>query len=140
MNLHKKLNIVLDTNILLVSIPRQSKYHIIYKILIEKKYNLFITNDILKEYEEILHRKYYPETVEEIITSLFNLSNVFLVNPYFNWNLIENDPDDNKFVDCAVAGNVDYIITNDNHFNILKDFGFPKVQTLKIDQFKELFE
>jgi len=101
---------------------------------------LFITNDILKEYEEILHRKYYPETVEEIITSLFNLSNVFLVNPYFNWNLIENDPDDNKFVDCAVAGNVDYIITNDNHFNILKDFGFPKVQTLKIDQFKELFE
>jgi len=140
MNLHKKLNIVLDTNILLVSIPRQSKYHIIYKSLIEKKYNLFITNDILKEYEEILHRKYYPETVEEIITSLFNLSNVFLVNPYFNWNLIENDPDDNKFVDCAVAGNVDYIITNDNHFNILKDFGFPKVQTLKIDQFKELFE
>jgi len=140
MKSHKKLNIILDTNILLVSIPEQSKYHIIYKSLIEKKYNLFITNDILKEYEEILYQKYYPETVEEIINSLFYLSNVYLVNPYFNWNLIENDPDDNKFVDCAVAGNVDYIVTNDNHFNILKTFEFPKIQTLKIDEFKKLFE
>jgi uncharacterized protein len=140
MNQHKKLNIVLDTNILLVSIPEQSKYHIIYESLIQKKYNLFITNDILKEYEEILHRKYYPDIVEDIINAILYLSNVYLVNPYFNWNLISADPDDNKFVDCAVAGNVDYIITNDNHFNVLKEINFPKINVLNVEEFKTLFK
>jgi len=52
---------------------------------------------------------------------LLLLPNVELVNPYYNWNLITHDPDDNKFVDGAVSGNVDYFVTNDKHFNVLKD-------------------
>lgn len=140
MNHHKKLNLVIDTNILLVSIPKQSQYHIIYKSLIEKKYDLFITNDILKEYEEILYQKYYPDIVEDTINTILYLSNVHLVNIYYNWNLISADPDDNKFVDCAFASNADYLITNDKHFNILKQVDFPKIRTIKIDEFIELLK
>jgi uncharacterized protein len=39
---------------------------------------------------------------------------------FFNWSLIEHDKDDNKFCDLAIAGNADYLVTNDAHFNIVK--------------------
>lgn len=64
--------------------------------------------------------------------------NVTLIKVYYNWSLIEKDPDDNKFVDCAIAGNAKFIATNDNHFNILKNIGFPKVDIVNSDEFLNL--
>ncbi len=71
---------------------------------------------------------------------MFNLPNVFFVDPKFQWKLIEIDPDDNKFVDCAVASSVDYIIFNDRHFDILKEIPFPKVTVLKAEEFIALIK
>lgn len=51
------MRIVLDTNILLVSIPKKSPYRIIFDSLIEKKFTLIISNDILSEYAEIIAQK-----------------------------------------------------------------------------------
>ena len=45
------------------------------------------------------------------------------------------DKDDNKFADCAIAGNADYLVTNDSHFNVLKTIGFPKITIITIDEF-----
>ncbi|MBL0263639.1 MAG: PIN domain-containing protein [Leptospiraceae bacterium] len=50
---------------------------------------------------------------------LDNLSNVEYITQYFKWRLIETDPDDNKFVDCAIAANAEYLATEDNHFQVL---------------------
>jgi uncharacterized protein len=137
---NKPLNIILDTNIFLVAVPDTSRYYWIYNNLLHQKFNLFISNDILKEYEEQLKFRYDEQTADEILIALFLLPNVFLVNIYYRWNLIYHDPDDNKFVDCAFAGNVDYIVTNDKHFNILQSVDFPKINVVKIDEFKKLFD
>ena len=48
------------------------------------------------------------------------------------------DPDDNKFINCAFAANVHYLVTNDKHFNILKTTSFPKINLLKIQEFMEI--
>jgi predicted nucleic acid-binding protein len=53
----------------------------------------------------------------------------------FNFNLIVNDPDDNKFADCALAANAHYIVTNDRDFNVLKKLSFPKIGLLKTQEF-----
>ena len=53
----------------------------------------------------------------------------------YKWNLITADPDDNKFVDCAVAANAKYIVTEDHHFNVLKTVVFPVVNVINIDEF-----
>ena len=42
-------------------------------------------------------------------------------------NLIQSDSDDNKFVDCCVTANAQYIVSNDRHFDILKHIEFPHV-------------
>ncbi len=66
---------------------------------------------------------------------LIVIENVKKVDVYYKWNLIEQDPDDNKFVDCAIASGTDYIVTNDRHFNILKKIEFPKLYILSVDDF-----
>jgi len=53
---------------------------------------------------------------------------------------MEKDPDDNKFFDCAVAGNADYIVSEDKHFNILKHIPFPSVNAIKTIDFKKILE
>lgn len=63
---------------------------------------------------------------------------VEFVNKYYQWNLIHQDPDDNKFVDCAIACNADYLVTEDRHFNVLKEVQFPKVAVIGIAEFQLL--
>ena len=51
------MNVVLDTNVLLVSIAKKSRYRIIFDNLLANKFNLIISNDILSEYTEIIAQK-----------------------------------------------------------------------------------
>ncbi len=53
-----RLKIVLDTNILLVSISSRSLYHWIFKKLFNGEFDLYVTTEILMEYEEIIASKY----------------------------------------------------------------------------------
>ena len=137
---NKILKVVIDTNILLVSIPKQSKYHKIIQNLKDGNFNLCISNDVLTEYKEILAKKINLLVAESICEALILYENVIKTNIYYNWNLIFVDPDDNKFVDCAIAGNADYIVTNDKHFNILKSIDFPKINVINIDEFIKLIK
>ena len=47
---------------------------------------------------------------------------------------IEADPDDDKFVDCAVACNAKFVVTDDNHFDVLKKMDFPKIDVIGLDE------
>ncbi len=60
------------------------------------------------------------------------------ISPTFRFLLIKDDPDDDKFVDCAVAGNADFIVSHDKHFNILKTIDFPIVEVISIEEFREI--
>ncbi len=75
-----------------------------------------------------------------MIRFLINLPNIHLIDPTYRWKLIDSDPDDDKFVDCAIASGADYIITNDKHFEILKSIPFPKVAILNADEYIKKFQ
>ncbi len=129
------MRVVLDTNVLLVSIPPSSVYRPIFDALLAKKYTLVISNDILAEYEEIFSKKANPKVANLVLEALNNLSNVEKQDIFIKWTLIDTDKDDNKFVDCAIAGNCHYIVTNDKHFNVLKTKGNDFVALMDIDKF-----
>lgn len=134
------MRIVLDTNVLLVSISKLSKYRPIFEGLIQKKYTLIISNEILTEYEEIIAQKTNELVAGNTVEMLLSLSNVEKIEVFYKWNLIKEDEDDNKFTDCAVSGNADYLISNDKHFNILEAIDFPKVQVKKAEEFLNLIK
>lgn len=82
---------------------------------------------------------YYSTQTAEIVLNLLSVArNVIYAEAYFKWNLITNDPDDNKFVDLAIAGNADYIVTNDKHFDVLKGLDFPELNVVSLNQFREI--
>ena len=135
-----KLRVVLDTNVLLVSISSRSKYHFIYEKLVADKYDLFVTNEILMEYEEVISQKYNSPVAGNVIKSLLILPNVIKTPIYFNWNLINEDADDNKFVDCVINSNSHLLVTNDKHFQILKEIKFPKITVINAETFIEPLE
>ncbi len=130
------MRVVLDTNILLVSLPKKSPFRIIFDALLAGQFELIISNDILGEYAEILARKTTPMIAHNIVEMLITLPSVHKQDIYYKWQLINADKDDNKFVDCAIAGNADFVVTEDKHFNELKIVEFPKLTVLSINEFK----
>ncbi len=138
MKTNNKLRIILDTNIFLVSISTKSQYHWLFKSLLNGDYNLYITNEILTEYEEIISNKFNINVAKDVVKMLMILPNVYKSEIYYKWRLIQEDADDNKFSDCYISSDADYLITHDKHFSILKEIDFPKVNLLKIEEFQSI--
>ena len=130
------MKIVLDTNCLVVCLTATSPYYCLWKAFRDMRITLCFTTDIIYEYSEILACFYRQQMTADVINELLLAPNVIKTNNYYRWNLITVDPDDNKFVDCALNAGADYIVTNDRHFNVLKDIDFPKINIIDIDTFK----
>ena len=111
---------MLDTNCLLMSIPRKSPYHQILLDFLTGKYLLCVSNEVVLEYEEILARKIGSLVANNIINAILASSNTVFINPQKRYQLIKSDPDDNKFVDCAISANAKYIVTQDHHYNVVR--------------------
>ena len=132
--------VVLDTNVLVMSISMHSPYYAIWKRFLTGEYTLCISNEILEEYSEVLARNISFYVSEAIVNTILTRKNVKRFDPHFSFGLIRQDPDDNKFVDCAIVSNADFIVTEDKHFNVLKEITFPKVSILGIDDFLHTLE
>ena len=127
--------IVLDTNCLVASLSRTSETYDVWKGLYEGRYVLCISNEILMEYQEIIAKKTTAVIAENVIQYLINSNYVEFVTPYYHFQLITSDKDDNKFVDCAIAAGARYIVSNDKHFNVLKQISFPFVEVMSLAAF-----
>ena len=132
------MNIVLDTNVLLVALPSKSIYHPIFTSLLKKSFDLFVTNEIISEYEEQLSIRLGKDRTDIHLVEMLNLPNIHKIDSYYLWQLIEADKDDNKFVDCAIACNADFLVSNDAHYNILATIEFPKVKVIKAQAFLQM--
>jgi putative PIN family toxin of toxin-antitoxin system len=129
--------IVLDTNSLLVSIGRKSPYRPIFDALLSSQFQLLVSNDIISEYTEIIERKANSKVAGNIVDFLLRSPDVLQVDIYFKWAILHLDGDDNKFVDCALNGRADFIVTDDRHFRTLKNVDFPNMRVLSTRQFLE---
>ena len=130
--------IVLDTNCLIAILSRRGNYYPVWQGLHQGKYILCVSNEILEEYEEILSQKTNAVIASNVIQVLINSPFVEFINTYFHFHLIEKDKDDNKFVDCAIAANAHYIVSEDAHFKQLKNIPFPTVNVIRLGEFMRL--
>ena len=121
------MKILIDTNILLAIVPKRSKVRWLYDALREQKFTLVVTTEILDEYAEKLEWFYSSNFADLVLGGKLNLPNIEQTQIFYNWHIIEEDSDDNKFVDAAISSGADYIITHDKHFKILNIIDFPVV-------------
>ena len=121
------MKVVLDTNVLLQVLGRFSPYHKIWESFLNEEIILCTSNEILLEYEEILKQKASFVIADLFLKTIEFSNNVIKKDPFYKLQLITNDSDDNKFVDCAFATQANFIVTNDAHFKELLNITFPKI-------------
>ena len=117
------MKVTVDTNFLISA--TQWDYSVAHKLL--KKFilldtGIFTTQDILDETAEVLERdfKYNKDEVKNIIEKILLFAK--LVETKQEVDVIKDDPDDNKVIECAVESSSDYIVTYDKHLLKLKGY------------------
>ena len=133
------MKVVIDTNVLWVSISSRSSSHWIFRAILDGKITLCVTNEIVAEYEEIINNKLGKPVADAILSALDNLPNIEYITRYYRWFAVKSDPDDDKFVDCFVASGASYLITEDNHFKVVKTLKFPVIEVVGIREFEQIF-
>ncbi len=131
------MKIVLDTNVFIACIGKTSPFRWIFDGIIEGRFTLCVSNDILLEYHEVLERKTTSEIAENLTNFLTIYPFVQQTEIFYHWQLIAEDPDDNKFVDCAVSANAACIVSNDKHFRILEKVDFPVLHVMNTEEFEK---
>ncbi len=132
------MRVVIDTNCFLAIIPKVSPFRPIFDTYRKKQFDLIVSTEILNEYAEIFAQKMTPEISANLLELILNQENTSKTEIYYRWGLITIDYDDNKFVDAAISGQADYIVTSDTHFNVLRSIPFPKVQVTSLGEFLKL--
>ena len=99
------------------------------------KIQLCVNTEILNEYEEILSEKTTKEIAHNVVEAIARLSTTYFQDSYYHFGLITEDPDDNKFVDCAIAADAELIVTNDKHFDVLRNVSWPKLTITTLKEF-----
>jgi len=122
------LTVVIDTNVMLSTFARHSPNAPLFRAVAEGKLNLALSNSIAMEYEEVVWSRGGSAFSARIMHWLSLVASahqtIRLVHLSFQFNVIASDPDDNKFVDCAITADADYVITEDHHFTRLTNAGY----------------
>lgn len=122
------MRITVDTNFLVSS--TQWDYSVSHKLLeklIRDNAEIFTTTEILEEFEEVLERdfKYNVEEIKSIIKLVLQFLTIIVTNSRLD--IVKEDRDDNKIIECAIESKSDYIISYDPHLLNLKEYGGIKI-------------
>jgi len=119
--------VCVDTNVMLSAMARQSPLAPLFKAILTGQIHLAVSVPILLEYEEIAAERGGAAFASKLmlwLSLVLQRQGSDLVNPAFQFHLIPADADDNKFADCAVTANADYVVTDDMHFASLANKGY----------------
>ena len=126
--------IVLDTNVIISAFGWQGAPHEIFKKCIFGRLNLILSPHLLSEIKRALA---YPkfnfdqDEIDEFFSIVIETAEI--VEPEITINLISQDPDDNRVLECAVTADSEFIISGDKHLLNLKEFG--DIRILSPDEF-----
>lgn len=128
------LKVVIDTNSLIQMLGAKSPYHFLFTKFLSDEFTLCVSTEILLEYEEILKEKASANVADLFMKVILYSRNIIRKEPYYKFNIIKSDVDDNKFVDCAIVSQADFIVTDDGHFKEVALTPFPKVDVISLEE------
>ena len=126
------MKVVLDTNVLVSgTFWTGYSFEIIRRIDL-KEAILILSKDLIDEYEETINSEEIIEKIENknlIINGIIRrvIRDATIVLPENKFDVVKEDPDDNRILECAIEGKVDFIISQDNHLLNLKEFNGIKI-------------
>jgi putative PIN family toxin of toxin-antitoxin system len=118
-----ELRVVLDSNVLVSAFAHPERaISRLWREAVDRRYNLVVSPVIVREVARALRTSFLWEDAR-VIRRLKRLTGLAeLVTPDFTLDVIRDDPDDNRIVECAVAGRADLIVSGDRDLTRMKRF------------------
>lgn len=114
--------VVIDTNIMFSASFGGNPGKVI-DLWKERELVICISQEILSEYIKVLKKaRFTADDLKEILSLFTEPGRTILTKPIRHFEIVKEDPGDNKFLDCAVRAEADYIISGDKHLKNLKEF------------------
>lgn len=132
------MKIVLDTNVFISGIFFSGPPSQILQAWKNKKLQIILSQDILDEYHRVaesLSSKYPKIDIFQII-ALVTVYGQFVDTKELDITICE-DPDDNKFIECAIASDTKIIVSGDKH--LLKITGYQGITVFKPLEFVDRY-
>ena len=117
------MKVVADTNIIISGLLWNGNESDILKLIKLGELTNFISPEIIMELENVLSRKKFQLTKNEInsaIGEILSMSKIIL--PKEKINALKDDPDDNRILECAMEGKADCIISGDRHLLDMEEY------------------
>ena len=132
------IRVVVDTNVYISAVMFGGLPGALLDLILLRSFDTFISSVLLDELDEKLRLKFKvsPNDAAVIRDRINEVAK--LVKPGEPLRIIADDPDDDRVLECAVAGKADYIITGDKHLLALKSFR--DIDIVRVRQFMALLE
>lgn len=122
------MTVVLDTNVVIQALNRKHRFAVILDDWYAGRFSWAVSTEILFEYREVIIRLSGAprwQSLERLLElAAAHSQNVVMISPSFFFLTISADRDDDKFADCAITSNSDFIVTSDSHFRQLVGSGY----------------
>lgn len=139
----KRTKIVLDTNIWVSIFFNKILSREFSKLFRDNKIEVFVSEEILKEIARVLEYPKIKSILEkaeigarDVLEEIIGKSK--LVYPEKKVEIIKEDPEDNKFLECALKGEVEYVVSGDKHLLKIKEFKGVKI--VSANEFLDMIE
>jgi len=126
------LRIVLDTNILVSAIIAKGKPRDLLRLAIQRRYLLIKSKETIEEFVEVLQRPKFKMTRNEVVKAKNALAKTGkTIKVTSKRRVVKEDPDDDIFINTALDGNADYIVSGDPHLLGLSKYKGIEIVTIK---------
>lgn len=134
------MRVVLDTNVFISGIFWEGNFSSrIIDLWRNQKLNLVSSLPLIEELVKTL-KTFKIQMPEEMIEDWEKriIENAIIVEPTEKVGVVTEDPDDNKFLETAIAGDAKVIISQDKHLLKLKEYNGIKI--IKPEDFLKMLE
>jgi len=125
------MRVVADTNIFISALMFGGLPGVFLDLALGRGFTLVISRAILDELDEKLRGKFAVSERDAHAIRRKLEGNANVVDPDFELNAVAGDPDDNRILECAVAGKADFIVSGDRHLLRLGSYAGIAIVTVR---------
>jgi len=129
------MRVVADTNVLISALMFGGLPGRFLDLALGRRFTLLASKALLDELDEKLRGKFAVSESDALVIRAKLEGSAELADPDFQLNAVPDDPDDNRVLECAVAGKADWIVSGDRH--LLRIGRYAGIAIVTVRQFVE---
>jgi len=129
------MRVVADTNVFLSALLFGGLPGEFLNLALHRKFVLVTSKTLLEELDEKLRGKFSVSDCDALTIRAKLEGCASVVHPGFELKAVPDDPDDNRVLECAIAGQADFIVSGDRH--LLRIGSYERIAIVSVRQFLE---